>query len=103
MMNRKIALALLITGVLAGATPAFASAIPPILGDPGGASGSTPNQNVSITGTRADSGNGSNGSVGDNPDATATDDLCYRHTNASDASHTVCVGGRYLTYRQYGG
>ena len=96
-MNRKIALALLITGVLAGATPAFASSIPPILGDPGGASGSMSNHNT------PGSGNGSNGSVGDNPNATATDDLCYRHTNVNNASHTVCVGGRYLTYRQYGG
>ncbi len=100
MMNRKIALALLVTGVLVGASPAFAAAIPPILGDPGGAFGASDHHSDNM---RTGSGNGSNKSVGDNPNATATDDLCYRHTNVNDVSHPVCVGAHYLTYRQSGG
>ncbi len=38
--------------------------------------------------------NGSNGQVGDNPNATATEDLCYRHPVIGAPATIVCRGER---------
>ncbi len=40
--------------------------------------------------TNSSGGNGSNGSVGDNPNATATDDVCVRRTSSGNETKIVC-------------
>lgn len=80
MNMRKTVFAFATLGALALAMPAFADGVAKTSGD------STPQNATAVTG----SGNGSNGAVGDNPNATAMTDICVRRTTSGTETKIVC-------------